>query len=270
MIFVVILLALAIISARNQESPRHSLATAFAAAQEPGVAANQPRVADGTARSQGKMKWFYDLISWPDGITALAVILTLGGIIWQSSEAKRASENAAAQVKAMMATERAWVVIRSSMDDYRPTLDDQWLFWWQIKNTGTTAARILSTQCRYELVRADQLDSLPLAPEYLQPIELKGFLLAPGDSATYQTFLVSAHNGAVIHRGVLDAGDFNAIQSEALRLRVYGFVRYRDVFDETRESRFCEHYVWPAPNRPSAAVGFHHLISTPPEYTKCT
>jgi hypothetical protein len=38
------------------------------------------------------MPWWYVLIAWPDGIAVWAVLATLGAIIWQSNETRRAAD----------------------------------------------------------------------------------------------------------------------------------------------------------------------------------
>jgi hypothetical protein len=209
-------------------------------------------------------------LTWPEGLTAWAIILTFAVIGWQADETRKAARAASQQADAMIASERAWVVVRSSMKEYIPSTDDNYEYWWSIENTGHTQAQIIETQCLYELVYASELYNLPPIPKYPEPIKLEGFLLAPGRIEEYKTGLRAANNGQWVKRGDLDTTDISVVLMEMYHLRAYGYVRYIDTFGTTRESRFCEYYVWPLPERPPRATGFRPLIGIPPEYTKCT
>jgi len=71
------------------------------------------------------MARFYEFIRWPEGITALAIILTLGAVAWQSDETRKAAK--AAQIAVHTANRslalqedtakrqlRAYLVVRNS------------------------------------------------------------------------------------------------------------------------------------------------------------
>ena len=195
------------------------------------------------------------------GLTSITLIIAVASLL-QAGAAKSSAH-------AQMASERAWLVIRSSMKDYVPSVTGNFDFRWRIENTGHTPAQIIETQCQYELVQTSELYSLPPIPAYPQPISLEGFLLAPGEVEEYKTGLRD-DRGEWINNGVLDATDIRVVQMDMYSLRAYGYVKSTDVFGTARESRFCEYYVWPLPGRPSQATGFRPLIGVSPEYTKCT
>lgn len=62
-----------------------------------------------------KKPCWYILLSWPEGITAWAILLTFAVIGWQADETKKAAEAALRQVQHTEKAERAWLIIRSSM-----------------------------------------------------------------------------------------------------------------------------------------------------------
>lgn len=192
---------------------------------------------------------------------------TLAFIGVQAKAAKNAAETSLLQAKHTVTSERAWLVIRSSMKGYNLSVSDgQLRYCWSIKNTGKTPARIIETQCRFEMVQAESVFCLPDSPNYPPPIKLNGFLLPPGDSAKYFAYLTD-ESGKIV-TPPLNKETVSSIQTQDRYLRVYGYVKYADVFDNERESRFCDYYV-PSQNQPEFS-GFCPLIDSPAEYTKHT
>jgi hypothetical protein len=216
------------------------------------------------------MPWGYILVAWPEGLGAWVVILTLIGIFWQSNETTKSAEAALKQAAATAASQRAWLVIRSSMDGQVPGLtEDPLFFWWTVKNTGNTPAQVVETQCKYEMVQSHNLYELPDTPPDPLPIDLKTSLLAPGDTMDFSTFLRD-EKGLVI-TPPLGADDLLTLRTEMYILRAFGYVKYLDgISKEERESRFCDYYVWPADGRSQRLAGFRRLIGIPSAYRKCT
>jgi hypothetical protein len=193
-------------------------------------------------------------------------VVTLRKIERQTKATEDAATAALMQADHIITSERAWIAIKSTMDGYVPNATDTFEYKWVIRNTGNTPARIMETQCRYDLVRAIDLTSLPPEPQYPASIVLNGFLLPPGDSADYLTYLVSSNTSEVVTR--LEEGELNTIRSGIYNLRVFGYVKYLDAFEKERESRFCEYYVWPSDRR--GYIGFRPLLGIPADYTKHT
>jgi hypothetical protein len=132
-------------------------------------------------------------------------------------------------------------------------------------------ARIIETQCKYELVRSEFLMRLPAIPEYPQPIRRDGFPVAPGGKADFFTMRLRSPDGHPINKGELDTDVIAGIQMGAFHLRVYGYVKYLDgITEDVRESRFCDYSVWPFSRHSPRATGFRPLIGVPPGYTNHT
>jgi hypothetical protein len=230
------------------------------------------------AQSSQQAPWWYQFLTWPGGITTWAILLTLEAIAWQSFETYRSAQAARKAAEASLRltehtekAERAWLIIRSSMDGYVPGVDDDLRYWWALENVGDLPARIIETQCLYEIVQDDPLLKLPSVPRYPDPIILNGFLIPPRRIADYHTFLRRWNDGHPVVKGEIDNAVIQALQMERRWLRVYGYVQYFDgMSDEPKESRFCDYYVWPLGTRPPRATGFRPLIGAPSEYTKCT
>lgn len=186
------------------------------------------------------------------------------------SAAKATERTAEAAIKladAHATVERAWLVVRSSMPrQWKPYASIAFEFWWAVKNTGNTPARILETQSRFLMIHSSNLYKLPATPRYLQPISMGGYLLAPGDTREYSTFLENEAGHPVPD---VDPTDLNTIKMGLCYLCAYGYVGYVDALEQRRESRFCEYYVWTGDSQ-ARLRGFQPLIGAPPEYTKCS
>ncbi len=60
-------------------------------------------------QSKSGPPWGYKLLAWPEGITAWLLMLTLGAIIWQAWETRKAAEAAEKQITLQSAALRQWV-----------------------------------------------------------------------------------------------------------------------------------------------------------------
>ena len=210
---------------------------------------------------------------WPNGTAAWAIILTLLAVAWQSIETQKSAKAAARGIELQEGSQRAWVVIRSGMEDgYTPSPHEEPRFSWTIKNYGKTPAQILETQCRYELIETKTFvaSELPNPPDYPLPIPLNGAILVPKDPM-YHFALLEDRRDRVRVLQSLDDRHIWALEGETLWLLAYGYVKYRDgISDQVRESHFIANYVWPKPGRQPWEVGFRPVIGASSEYTKCT
>jgi hypothetical protein len=231
--------------------------------------AEHPNAEKEKKKSGKKSPWWYEFVTWPGGITTWAILLTLEAIGGQSYETYRSAKAAARGIEIQEKGQRAWLVIRSAMKGYEPSAADHQLrFWWTIENRGRLTARILETQCRYELVEDDPTCDLPHSPNYPTPIRLDGLLIPPEGIQEYFAGLQRTDGRIVVPP--LPIGDLGRILEEGtLHLRVYGYVKYIDGLEKERESRFIEYYAVSVDGRTRGA-GFRALLGVPADYTKCT
>jgi hypothetical protein len=216
---------------------------------------------------------WHRIFAWPDGITAWAIILGLLAIVEQTSQTARAAkattEAALKQAKFMIASERAWLLIRSVNEGDKITPGSIPIFRWELKNVGRTPARLLETQavCRVEDQPSTQ--TMKETPRFPEPIPLNNRVLAPGDSVKFVTYWSEAAEDGFppFKRPLEDCRPF--------RLSAYGYVKYLTVFsNEVRESRFCDDFVF---NSDVAIIVHTQLpilfrpdLSAPDEYTDHT
>ena len=104
------------------------------------------------------------LVTWPEGITALAIILILFAIVWQAVETGNTAEAALLSAQAVINAERPWMTITI---EPHPTLEGSYFY--KITNKGRTPATIVEAYREIEYV-APTPDSLPIPPHYSSPM----------------------------------------------------------------------------------------------------
>jgi hypothetical protein len=201
---------------------------------------------------------------WAIGI-ALA---TLGLIFWQAKETRKAAKAALLQANHISASERAWLVISSANREDQtipPSTSAVPLYWWKVKNVGSTPAKIIETQavCKFGL------DKLPEKPNFPLPVELNGRLLAPGDSMEFHTYW-SDDNGEICKAPL----NHHETMNFSLRLVAYGYVKYEIMLDpDVHESRFCDDCIYslgpPVPPKFERYV-FRPNLAAPTAYSQST
>jgi hypothetical protein len=157
-----------------------------------------------------------------------------------------------AQGKAVILSERAWLVIRP--DPF--TLQTSARLDWVVTNTGRTVARIVEARIRCGIY--DVFNKLPDMPNYGDPINLYRVPIGPGESFKLWSY-IETHKSD--YPG-LTAEDIDDIKTRGSNLIAYGIVRYSDSFGNPHESRFCYDY--------TLAFGeFRIYLLAPAEYHKC-
>lgn len=159
------------------------------------------------------------------------------------------------QVKVMIDSERAWLM-GDTIDFVLPPgkPPDTVSYYWvhiPVKNFGRTVAQAFESSAEVEVA-----SWLPAVPEY---------------HSTMPCVLTIVPNG--IHKlsvGV-EPQQMQAIRERKTvgRLYIYGFIRYRDIGSQERETRFCYFYYVPVASLPEPE-GFYPGTNAPREYNKCT
>jgi len=214
----------------------------------------------------------YELFGWPNGITVWALFLTMMVIAEQTSQTRRAADAtkdaadaARKQANHMAATERAWLVLSSITKSgsiiapgYSP------YYWWQVKNLGTTPARLIETQAHCKL-GGGQLAEEPTFAR--GAIELYERILGPGDTLEFFSFWEN-DDGTIFRDRMESLG--------SICLRSYGYIKYRTLFSpDICESRFCDYFNH-FPDKPIAqqiaatVIDFRPDLTAPANYTKNT
>src|ERR1035437_7480206 len=226
------------VACQNQYSPEQN---AKQTAQQSQVTL-PPQTSDqqatkGQQNPSGYFPGWRRLLTWPDGITAFAVILTLLGIVWQSSETRKAAQAALIQSRYTVASQRAWVLpekieLVSGSED-RPEGKYQVFVQCAAKNHGPTVARVLGMNAVFALGPISK-------PEQTWQQSLYDF-----DSRTKPQSVILPDKITALHSLVPEIkampGDVIPGTSDPNQTTfIHGVICYWDAFNEIRRfTRFC-------------------------------
>ena len=199
------------------------------------------------------LAWGYDLVGWPEGITTWAILLTLGAIIWQSSEtrkAARAAEHSAdaslSQIKVMKDSVRARLVIRTldvpEVSGPQPIMDglrslEVRAF---VENVGKSKAFNVHASGMVDITQG------PIGIAHDPGFEQYFPMIIDDDGKRHPLKLAGFGEAA---EG-FSTGDFVAISDDILHqvrdgksfVQVSGLLRYEDIFDDPHETPFK--FIW--------------------------
>lgn len=250
-ILVVALFAIEAMPAHNQVSSKRAAHQSQQSAQQPSTPTiapitNNQATTHYQQQSGSKPKGWHKLITWPEGITAWLIMLTLGAIIWQACETRKAAEAARDAAKAallqanhMVTSERAWMIAQPCNPNIPPEIEGMTTgirhvgFSVRFKNVGKTPAFLLEIRYSGKVLHSNE--HLPdVHPEYEEreifKWEGEGLPLLPQDNILENHVNTWAKEPVVITRG------FDV-------LWVYGYIKYRDAFGKNRETWFCYRWV---------------------------
>jgi hypothetical protein len=192
-------------------------------------------------------RW-YRLFSWPEGITAWAIILTLIVIAEQTMQTRNAAESALLNAKALVNSERPWLIAEVVRGSQMPHFYEI-----QITNYGRTPARFLNGDASY--LFAERPDLLSVPPNYSSPFVLpKQLLIAPG-------------KGFPIPHGYNVPHLLQKPAAANKTLVIYGRVLYEDTIipGVEHETRWCFGYIDVARGQ---TMGGDFMLTGPNEYTR--
>jgi hypothetical protein len=170
--------------------------------------------------------WWHVFFAWPEGITALLLALTLGAIIWQAWETRKAAEAAMDNIRIVMQKERARLSIEIVPSEFG-IKDDVWEVELRIENDGPTHAFDVSMLACYVIT------AKYIAPthEELEFWPIKDKIRAEGWVTTRALFPGKSN-------------DFTLSDVEQKRafVHIVGELIYKDVFGAKQQVDF--HFLW--------------------------
>lgn len=188
---------------------------------------------------------------------ALIALITL---ICQTIATRKAAGAASDNAKALINSERAWILVDLTQCRFEPNPDEMGVFWIRpiVKNSGKTIARIKYIRAIVKLL-ADG-ESLPPEPQYPlgQGADIPGItaMLPPNEPIKPIKLAITSEELSLVHR-------FERF------LYVHGFVVYLDFSGQERRSNFCYYYAEQRELSPDPSAFYLHLIAPPP-YNECT
>jgi hypothetical protein len=211
--------------------------------------------------------WWHVFFTWPEGITALLLLFTLGVITWQAWETRKAAEASLESARAALISAHAGVNAQRAqllfvVKKEKGSRPGQAIFDIWVKNFGKTPARLVGWRPQNELFVADA-KSLPTPPVYTGLYALESYLIPDGE------ILVASFNpsepGQATQRAAVSKADnvgFHDVQA-----LVYGQVEYLDGISHDRQtSRYCFRFQ----REPFSNIGGSIEPCGPPEYNYCS
>jgi hypothetical protein len=225
--------------------------------------------AENTQPRQSEPPRWHVFFAWPEGITALLLLCTLIGILWQARAAADAAKAAKIQAEHTVASERAWIVV--NVLNFPESVEEQGVMWISVpmKNAGQTPAIVTKIVATTKLVPSPGRASgapgkLPEVPDYsndgrLIKLEGRDILIAPNDSDI----------GLQVP---IWPSEYGPIKAKETFLYVYGFIEYRDTLvGRSHTTKFCSLYWIPERARGSLEpTGFTFSAIIPPAYISAT
>jgi hypothetical protein len=189
--------------------------------------------------SEAKTDGWRKFVTWPEGIVTWAIILTLGAIIWQAIETRRAAN---ASERAVIATLRpklhvkhVWL-IPGKLTDVKgnKTLerDTQWRVGCTIANVGESAARVIDSSLTIGRLGMGTIEGLlPAMPPYDPKYQFGNFVIEPGErqekiitlGANEETMHLRLVHSVAEHRS-----EKGLPSSTTTPVVCFGFFRYKD------------------------------------------
>ena len=200
------------------------------------VSSQQSPSSENQKRCEDKTQGWHKFVTFPEGVTAWAVILTLGAIIWQACESRTAAQFASESADAFMRSERAWVIATPEDSSYEikstvvGTSQGNGVIF-SVRNAGKGIARIDSVGLNYRLLTEQEWNVVSENPILEVPmVSYNGRILVPTDSFPVGIPLQP--------NAILMADDVRTIEFGDRIPFAWGVIRYRDAFDNERLTRF--------------------------------
>ncbi len=194
---------------------------------------------------------WHKLLSWPEGITAWLLMLTLGGIIWQAWETRRSAEASALAAKVakdgLIAVQRPKVVVKlvflfpGKLKDVGGTQiledDHHWRIGCVVANLGGSKAEIIKSNLTIEALGIGSIDGLlPNLPPYGTDYSFEQFSIEPGERQ--EKIIVLARQPETARFKFLWEQCIAGNHTDTSPLICFGFFSYRDLSGVDRRTGF--------------------------------
>ena len=240
----------------------------------PGESASPNQTDKASANSES---YFCRLITPANLPTDYLVIVGVGGVFaalatlqvlsrqaqsvrYQTTHLKNAAIAAKISADALIASERAWILVEmGKLPPFKPDPNQVQILWIfpTIKNYGKTVARVTRIAGILKLI--PEGGTLPDVPEYV-----------PGQGFDEQIDIVLPPQAPLQPRLAITGDEFAKVQEDKLSLFIHGFIEYFDgVSKDKRRSAYIFGYVIQKGYSP-AETGFYPYLIAPRAYTECT
>ena len=179
------------------------------------------------------MPWWYVLIAWPEGMATWGLLFTLGAILWQSYEARRATDSQRNKDRA-----RLDIRIADSGENYvlsgvkQPGEPFFWEFSFEIFQRGDTKAFNV-TGAAILLIKPSNLKHPTVTENKMRRLDGLPAIIDGGESRSIVTSIASE---------AASDDNLEEIRTGTMTAHLFGYLRYEDVFGGKHTTRF--RYLW--------------------------
>jgi hypothetical protein len=122
-----------------------------------------------TEKGKPNPPWWHEFFAWPEGITALLIMFTLGAIIWQAWETRKAAEAAGRNIEVFIASQQPQIVVIAHEDPTQDLASDTPRVQMELTNRGPTTALGLFYEWWIEIMPFPFIDFTDNADYYRSP-----------------------------------------------------------------------------------------------------
>ncbi len=199
---------------------------------------------------------WHKLVSWPEGITAWAILLTLGAIIWQAWETRKAAKGASAsadaaiiQIKTMKDRERARLSIFTVFTpvlgyNTRTAIGEIPLkITMLVINDGNSWAFNIRGEGHFDIEKTIDSPEVSVSDESLDwyRLNMPATIRSVGKESQTEIFVTHMPDSKR-DSYMIDVKTADALRSGALTLKIGGEISYEDAFGDKHKTPFL--YLW--------------------------
>lgn len=109
-----------------------------------------------TEQGHPNRQWWYVLLAWPEGITAWLLLLTLGAIVWQAWETRKAAQSTESSALAFVTSQGPQILVTAHGTPPHDFMGEPPYVQMELQNQGPTTARNLNYEFWIEVLPFDQ------------------------------------------------------------------------------------------------------------------
>ncbi len=178
-------------------------------------------------------------VTFPEGVGAWAVIITLFVIAWQSIETRTAAQAAALSAQAQMDADRAWITSNAIGNPIQPLNTPNYTpgVVYRIEVGGNSPAKIVRERFRCRMVPAIARNNpiKPLLEEAPTFLSEEGMFPANVVRLAGSKYDISVN----LESGPLSSVEWDDLCNGKKVLCAYGCIEYEDIFKRPRYTRVC-------------------------------
>ena len=188
---------------------------------------DKPKTPEETPERKQEVGWIDRLLTWPEGVGAVAVILTLGAIIWQSDETRKSANAAARNIELIKTKERAKLLIAVRHKDFGK--NDIPFVEFQVFNVGESKAFTGLAVGGIYFSASEKLDG---SGDGYYELKISDSAM----NANEKSWEKVHWPGHPLDRYTEE------MANEGILTHLHGVITFRDVFEDQWSRRF--HYIW--------------------------